>query len=133
MIYFFIDNIYLCNYADNNTFYAIRKNLDKLKLDLQSNFLISQKWFYENQMILKPVNCHYMLLGGHAQIDYTSLNGIEIESSRNETLLGVILDDDLKLDAHIKSLRRKAAQKLSALSRINTYLPNDQKLLLLEF
>ena len=133
MIYFFIDNIYLCSYADNNTFYAIRKNLDKLKLDLQSNFLISQKWFYENQMILKPVNCHYMLLGGHAQIDYTSLNGIEIESSRNETLLGVILDDDLKLDAHIKSLRRKAAQKLSALSRINTYLPNDQKLLLLEF
>ena len=133
MIYFFIDNIYLCNYADNNTFYAIRKNLDKLKLDLQSNFLISQKWFYENQMILKPVNCHYMLLGGHAQIDYTSLNGIEIESSRNETLLGVILDDDLKLDAHIKSLRRKAAQILSALSRINTYLSNDQKLLLLEF
>ena len=133
MIYFFIDNIYLCNYADNNTFYAIRKNLDKLKLDLQSNFLISQKWFYENQMILKPVNCHYMLLGGHAQIDYISLNGIEIESSRNETLLGVILDDDLKLDAHIKSLRRKAAQKLSALSRINTYLSNDQKLLLLEF
>ena len=133
MIYFFINNIYLCNYADNNTFYAIRKNLDKLKLDLQSNFLISQKWFYENQMILKPVNCHYMLLGGHAQIDYISLNGIEIESSRNETLLGVILDDDLKLDAHIKSLRRKAAQKLSALSRINTYLSNDQKLLLLEF
>ena len=83
MIYFFIDNIYLCNYADNNTFYAIRKNLDKLKLDLQSNFLISQKWFYENQMILKPVNCHYMLLGSHAQIDYISLNGIEIESSRN--------------------------------------------------
>ena len=133
MIYFFIGNIYLCNYADNNTFYAIRKNLDKLKLDLQSNFLISQKWFYENQMILKPVNCHYMLLGGHAQIDYISLNGIEIESSRNETLLGVILDDDLKLDAHIKSLRRKATQKLSALSRINTYLSNDQKLLLLEF
>ena len=133
MIYFFINNIYLCNYADNNTFYAIRKNLDKLKLDLQSNFLISQKWFYENQMILKPVSCHYMLLGGHAQIDYISLNGIQIESSRNETLLGVILDDDLKLDAHIKSLRRKAAQKLSALSRINTYLSNDQKLLLLEF
>ena len=34
------------------------------------------------------------------------------------SLLGVILDNNLKVDAHIKSLCRKAAQKLSALSRI---------------
>ena len=45
-------------------------------------------------------------------IDYIPLNGIEIESSGNETL-GVILDNDLKFDAHIKSLCRKATQRLS--------------------
>ena len=41
---------------------------------------------------------------GHTHIDCISLNGTEIESSRNKTLLGVTLDNDLKCDAHIKSL-----------------------------
>ena len=67
--------------------------LGKPKLDLQSNFSILQKWFYENHIIL-------------------------------------ILDNDLMFDAHIKSLCRESAQKLSALSRINKYLSYDQKLLL---
>ena len=88
------------------------KNLDKLKLDFQFNFLILQKWFCENHMLLSPVKRHYMVLGGHTQIDCISLNGTKIESSRNKALLGAILDDDLK--SHIKSLCRKAAQKLRA-------------------
>ena len=32
-----------------------------------------------------------MLLGGHTQIDYISLNNIEIKSGRNETSLGLFL------------------------------------------
>ena len=121
MIYSFLNNTDLCNYADDNTLYTLGKNLGKLKLDLQSNLSILQKWFYENYMILNPGKCHDVLLGAHIHIDYISLNNIEIESSRNQALLGVILDSDLKFDVHIKSLYRKAAQKLSALSRINKY------------
>ena len=69
---------------------------------------------------------------GHTHMDYKSLNGIETESSGNETLLGVILDNDLQFEAHTKSLCRKAAQKLSPLSRVNKYLTLqcDQKLLI---
>ena len=65
-------------------------------------------------------------------MDYKSLNGIETESSGNETLLGVILDNDLQFEAHTKSLCRKVAQKLSPLSRVNKYLTLqcDQKLLI---
>ena len=48
--------------------------------------------------------CHYIILEGHSKNDYINLNGIEIESSRNEALLGVALDNGLKFDAHIKSL-----------------------------
>ena len=47
-----------------------------------------------------------MLLGGYHQINYLNMNSSEIEISRNERLLGVILDNDLKFDAHIKSLCR---------------------------
>lgn len=46
-----------------------------------------------------------MLLGGHAQTDYLNLDGIEMK----------VLKTILKVDAHIKSLCKKADQKLSAL------------------
>ena len=67
-------------------------------------------------MIFNQDECHYIFLRGLLQNNHTSLNFIEIESSRNKTLLGIISD------AHIKILRSKAAQKLSAVSRINKYL-----------
>ena len=63
------------------------KNLEKLKLDLQSNFSILQKLFYENPMMFNPSKGHYIFSGGHTQIDYISLNDIEIESSRNENII----------------------------------------------
>ena len=70
-----------------------------------------------------------MLLGGHAQIDYISVNGTEIESNGSETFLGVFLDKDLKFDAHINFLCRKTAEKLGAIAGTNKYLSYDQKLL----
>ena len=78
--------------------------------------------FYEKHMILSPSKYHYLLLGGQTQVK-------EIESSRNETLN--LCQNDLTFGVHIKSLCRKAAQKLHALARINKYPSYEQKLLLL--
>ena len=49
-------------------------------------------------MVLNPGKSHYIFIGGHTQIDCIICNGIDIESSRNETFLGVNLDNDLKFD-----------------------------------
>ena len=59
------------------------------------------------------------------------MNNNEIASSNEEKLLGILLDSKLNFDSHITSLCKKAGQKLSALARINHYLTQDQKLLLL--
>ena len=59
------------------------------------------------------------------------LNNNEISSSNEEKLSGILLDSKLNFDFHITSLCKKAGQKLSALARINYYLTQDQKLLLL--
>ena len=53
------------------------------------------------------------------------MNGIEIESSKIKTLLGVILDEDLKFVVRITSLPRKVAQKLNAFSQKSKYLSYD--------
>ena len=79
--FLFINSSNLCNYADYNTLNAIGKNLEQLKVDLQPNFSILQKWFYENDMILNPGKYHYLFSGGHIQLDW-----ISSESSRKEAL-----------------------------------------------
>ena len=47
-------------------------------------------------------------------------------------LLGILLDSRLNFDSHITSLCKKTDQKPSALARINHYLTQDKKLLLLK-
>ena len=74
-------------------------------------------------MILNQDKCYYMFLRSLLQNNHTGLCCIEIESSKNKTLLGV------NFYAHIKFLCSKVALKLSALSRINKYLSYNQKLL----
>ena len=71
---------------------------------------------YENHQVLNPGKCHYLVLR---------------RNSSYEKLLGILVDRDLSFEKHIKSLCRKAGQKLNALARISNYLTHDQKHLLL--
>ena len=102
-----------------------------VKENLKINFLIMKKWFYENHKVLNPGKCHYLVLGNRSNSDTMNLNGMKLASSSYEKLLGMLIDRDLSFDKHIKSLCRKAGQKLNALTRISNYLTHDQKRLLL--
>ena len=90
-----------------------------------------QKWFYENHMVLNPGKCHYLILGNTSNSDTINLNGTKLASSSYENLFGILIDRDLSFDKHIKSLCRKAGQKLNTLARISNYLTHNQKRLLL--
>ena len=98
-----------------------------VKENLKISFLIMQKWFCENHMVLNPGKCHYLVLGKRSNSDTINLNGTKLASSSYEKLLGILIDRDLSFDKHIRSLCRKAGQKLNALARISNYLTHDQK------
>ena len=82
-------------------------------------------------MVLNPGKCYYIVIGDDDPTHKIILNNNEIASSSEEKLLSILLDSNLNCDSHILSLCKKAGQKLSALSRVNHYLTQDQKLLLL--
>ena len=130
-IFYFINNGNLCNYTDDNTLYSIGKSLNMVKENLKINFLIMQKLFYENHMVLNPGKYHYLVLANRSDSDKINLNGTKLASSSYEKLLGILIDRDLSFDKHIKSLCRKAGQELNALARISNCLTHDQKRLLL--
>ena len=56
-------------------------------------------------------------------------DNIEMKNSKNEKLLGVIIENKLRFKSHIKNLCKKASQKIWALSRLINYLNDSEKMI----
>ena len=57
----------------------------------------------------------------------TLFDGIKYPSSCEEKILGVITDNELKFDPHIRSMCKKAAQKLGVLNRMSSLVNPEKK------
>ena len=126
---FFITT-FLSNYVDDNSLYNTGKDLELVKSVLVKDFRTVKEWFYENFMILNPAKCHYVCIGKNTESDVFKFENVCLENSKEEVILGITIDSKLTFDSHIKTMCRKAGQKLSALSRISPYLETDKKELL---
>ena len=61
-------------------------------------------------MVLNAKNCYYMCFGIGSENDVFIFDGIKWPNSCEEKILGVITDNELKFDPHIRSVCKKAAQ-----------------------
>ena len=50
-----------------------------------------------------------------------------MENSKEQKILGVIIENKLNFKSHIGELCKKASQKIAALSRLYSYLRNSRK------
>ena len=103
-IFIFKTNCKICNHADDNTRYFIAKNLSVVKSNLDCNFLIMHKWFYENHVVLNPGKFHYILTGNKSHDDKITMNELELKASNKEKLLGILIDTNLSFEVYIKSI-----------------------------
>ena len=60
-IFYFIQDAYICNFADDNSLYPIENNFKEVKTMLKKKFKLFQGWFYENHMVLNLGKCHYLI------------------------------------------------------------------------
>ena len=117
----FIDyDVNVASYADDNTPYVTAKNADEILEALEKTSQDMLLWFSNNVMKANPDKCH-LLLSGEANHEAKIGNYI-IESSKQQKLLGVLLDNNLTFEKHIDNLCNKASQKLSALCRVSSYM-----------
>ena len=101
--------------------YSIDNIIENRKKALSNNFKVTENWFHEKLMVLNAKKCHWICLGFVSENDDIIFEGRKLLDSCNEKILGVIIDNDLKFDPHIRSMCEKAAQKLGVLNRYPHY------------
>ena len=62
----------------------------------------------------------------------TKIGSYNIESSEQQKLLGVLIDNKLTFDKHINNLCAKASQKLNMLCRVSSFMSTNKKRLVMK-
>ena len=83
-------------------------------------------------MLLNPGKCHFILFGVKENEQFDLIcNDITLKYSSHEKIFGVTIDNKLSFDEHIVSTCKTAHKNLTTLSRINHYMKQSQKEILL--
>ena len=110
-LFLFVLSSFLSNYAGGNTFYASGFNLAEAKNCLTADFDAVTKSFYENHMALNAGKCQFMCLGKDSGNETFNFKGLVMKISKEQTILGVTIDNKLTFKSNIKNLCKKASQK----------------------
>ena len=116
----FISKCNLCNYADDNTLYSTGKDLNRIRRNLEMEFMILHQRFHENHMILNPGKCYYMVIGSRDLSHEIMLNNNKITSSNGEKLLGIFLDSKLNFEKEKRSPKNKCLAQVKELPYIRS-------------
>ena len=89
------------------------------------------QWFKLNYFKPKLEKCHLLLNNSSSNL-YIKVCGKMISNSKNEKLLGIIIDSALNFDTRVNNLCKKANQKFHALARLSIYIDKDKLRLIMK-
>ena len=125
-LFMFVKDAEICNYADDTAIYACDSDIESVVKTLESDALKIASWFPNNCMKLNDDKCHLMVFGDKSNEICLNIGRVTIKESMEEKLLGVIFDKKLSFKQQVRSICKKAGQKLHALSRISHFLDTEQ-------
>ena len=129
-LFYFFEQTGAINYADDTNLYACDMDLGNLMRRLEHDSLIVIEWFECNYMKLKRGKCHLLVAGNKHEHLWVNVAESLISESKQEKILGVTIDHNLKFGEHVKNIIALASRKLTALARMSHVL-NFSKLRLL--
>ena len=117
----------VCNYADDTTFHPCDLDLKSLVTGLEHDEVLAIEWFELNYVMLTQDKCHFLFSGKKYETLFVNIEETKIWESKQEKLLGVLIDRDLKFDEYVFSHCKKAGKKLTAFNRISKFMTFAQK------
>ena len=113
------------SHADNNTLYDAGNTIDDVMSSLPESSKKLFKWFSDNQMQGNSGKCH-LILSTNEPVQIQIGESL-IKSTNCEKLLDVKIDSKHSLEKHIKTICKKATNKLRALARVRPYTAIGKK------
>ena len=102
----------VCNLADDTTFYSSDLEIKTLMRNLEHDSLLAIEWFESNYMKLNTDKCNLLLVGNKSEHIFANIGNNNIWESREQRLLGLTIDNELKFNTHITGLCMTAHRKL---------------------
>ena len=104
-IFYFVKDVTIANYADDNTTYSTDKHINLLeKLENETSILL--KWFNNNEMKSNEDKCHLLFVNQQENVSI-KLGDETIAGSTTVDLLGVKIDNMLHFNEHVSKLCKK--------------------------
>ena len=122
----FLEETEICNYADDTTIYAYGPKIENVIAHLENDALKLTEWFPNNLMKLNEDKCHLMIFGAKENEVSIRIGAACLKETTWENLLGITFDRSLSFKQHVKTLCKKASQKLHALARISCYMGTEK-------
>ena len=128
-LFLFINEVELANFADDNTIYTTKKNVEELIKVLEKESKSAIDWFEINNMIVNTDKFQAMILSSDKKENKYDLkiNDSIISSEKSVTLLGIEIDNKLNFEKQVANICRKANNQLNAIGRIQNFLGKKEK------
>ena len=130
----FINEAKLANFANDNTIYAAKRDINELLRLLEKESEVAIKWFSDNNMIVNPKKFQAIITNRQNRSNHScclTISNAEIESKESVTLLDIKIDNKLNFEKHVSTICKKANNQLNAISRIGTHRGQKEKEILI--
>ena len=124
-IFYFIREDDFANYANDNTPYAIKNEIETLFSIIEKDASILIKWFNSNYLKLNEDKCK-LLITKHNDNVSAKIGSEIITASESVKLLAIIIDNKLNFNKHISKSCKKVSQKIHALARISNFMSTEK-------
>ena len=125
-LFFFASDSSIANYADDTSPFSCETNIENVLARLEKDTIMLIEWFSNNSFKANTEKFHLLLSEKNTELSIT-VEGNNIVNSNSEKLLGVIIDNKLNFNGHVKDICRKTSQKLHALSRVSQYMNLEKR------
>ena len=125
-----MEDLDIASYADDTTIYMVCEKKELVIRALETSSSLLFRWFNNNFM--KANSDKSNLIMSCAEATTAMIDGLPIDSSKTEVLLGIPINHEFKFDDHVNRLCKKSSLKLNALARIASFMNVSKKLIIMK-
>ena len=114
ILFLFLNEIDVCNFAYDTTPFVCHKNLTELLEKLERNSELLIYWFGDD-MKLNTDKCHVLISDHKFEHQWAEIVKVMASEENEVELLGITIDNELKFDSPISNICLKANEKSSVL------------------